>query len=83
MDNIGIVSNQFSPVHVALDESEQDLERDRLLLHALGFELNVEQFRALPSVEHVGRIRKGLRCFSKRRRVAGWELEGLMGHVTF
>ena len=60
----------------------------RLLLHeisvksdsgqALGFELDVEQLRPLPTVERFGRIRKGLPCFLKRRRVAGWELEGLM-----
>ena len=77
----------------ALDESEGDFERDRLLLHeisvksgfgrALGFELDVEQLRTLLTVERFGRICKGLRCFLKRRHVAGWELEGLMGHVTF
>ena len=32
-DNIGIVSDQFSQVHAALDESKQDFERKRLLLH--------------------------------------------------
>ena len=30
---------------------------------ALGFELNVEQLRTLPTVERSGRIRKRLRCF--------------------
>ena len=92
VDNIGVVSDQFSQVHAALDESKQDFERDRLMLHeisvrsdsgrALGIGLNVDQLRTLLSVERFGRIRKGLRCFLKRRRVAGWELEGLMGHVT-
>ena len=89
VDNIGIVSAQFSQVHVTLDESKQDFEKDRLMLHvifvrsdsgrALGFELHV----TLRIVGRCGRIRNGLRCFLKRRRVAGWELEGLMGHVTF
>ena len=93
VDNIGTVSDQFSHVHPALDESKQDFEKDRLFLHeisvksdsgwALGFELNVEHLRTLPAVERFGRIRKLLRCFLIRRRVAGWELEGLMGHVTF
>ena len=93
VDNIGFVSDQFSQVHAALDESKQDFERDRLLLQeisvksdsgrALGFELGVEQLRPLPSVEQFGRIRKGLPFFLLRRRVAGRELEGLMGHVTF
>ena len=73
------VSDQLSQVHVALDESKQDFERDRLMLHeisvrsdsgrALDFALNVEQLRTL-------------RCLLKRRRAAGWELESLMGHVT-
>ena len=49
---------------------------------ALGFELNIEQLRTLPTVESLGRIRKGFRCFWKRRNVAGWEQEALMGHVT-
>ena len=49
---------------------------------ALGFEVNVEQLRTPATVERCGRIRKGLRCFVKRR-VAGWELEGLTGHVSF
>ena len=30
VDNIGIVSDQVSQVHAALDESKQDFERDRL-----------------------------------------------------
>ena len=87
VDNIGIVSAQFSQVHVTLDERKQDFEKDRLMLHvifvrsdsgrAIGFELHVEQLQTLPVVERCGRIRKGLRCFS------GWELECLMGHVTF
>ena len=89
MDNIGIVCDQFSQVHAVLDESKQDFERDRLSLHeisvksdsgrALGIELNVEQLRTLPTVERFGLIRKGFRRFLNRRRVAGWELEGLMG----
>ena len=93
VDSIGIVSDQFSQVHAALDESKQDFERDRLLIckisvksdsgRALGFELNVEQLRTLTTVERFSRIRKGLRCFLKRRLVAGWDLAGLMGHVTF
>ena len=33
VDNIGIISDQFSQVHAALDESKQDFERERLLLH--------------------------------------------------
>ena len=67
--------------------------KSRLILHEMsvssgsgrahGFELNVEQLRNLPAVERFGRIRKGLRCFLNRRRVAGWELECLMDHVTF
>ena len=31
--NIGIVTDQFSQVHDALDGSEQDFKKDRLLLH--------------------------------------------------
>ena len=33
-------------------------------------------------MERFGRIRKGFRCLLNRRRVAGWELEALVGHVT-
>ena len=75
VDNIGIVSDHVTQVHMALNESGQDLEKSRLMLHeisissgsdrALGFELDVEQLRTLPTVERYGRIR-----------------EGLMGHVT-
>ena len=69
---------------MALKESKEDFERDRFMLHemgvsagsgrALGFEFNVEQLRTRPTVERFG-IRKGLRYFLKRRRVAGRELE--------
>ena len=72
-DNIGIVSDEFSQVHTALDESEEDFEKSRLIIHeisvssgsgrAFGFELNFEQLRTLPTVERFGRIRRGLRCF--------------------
>ena len=86
MDHIGIVSDQFSQIHSALDESKQDFQRDRLVSHEIL--VISDSGRALvlhstSSVERFGRICKGLRCFLKRRRLAGWELEGLMGHVTF
>ena len=68
VDNISIVRDQFSQVDVALDESKQYLEKDRLILHEIsvrsdsgqprGFELNVKQLRTLPTVERFGRIRK-------------------------
>ena len=35
VDNIGIVSDQFSQVHAVLDECKLDFERDRLLLHEI------------------------------------------------
>ena len=57
VDNIGIVSDQFSQVHVAVDESKQDFDKGRLMLHQI-------------SVRSESGIRKGLRCFLKRRRVA-------------
>ena len=69
-----------SQVHAALDESKQDFERPSLVARDLG---NVEQLRTLPSAKRFGRIRKVLRCSLKRRHVAGWELEGPMGHATF
>ena len=84
VDNIGIVSDHALQVHLALNESKEDFEKHRLVLHeigvlalgrALGFELNVEQIRTIPAVERFGCVRKGVRCFLKRRRVAGWELE--------
>ena len=78
---------------ITLNESKEDFEKDSLALHeiavsagscrALGFVLNVEQLRTLLAVERFRRIRKGLRGFLKRRRVAGCELEALVGHVTF
>ena len=81
VDNIGIVSDHVAEVHVALKESKQDCEKGRLMLHVfsvssvlvepLGFELNVEQLRTLPTVVRFGRIRKRLRCCLNRRRVAG------------
>ena len=64
----------------------EDFEQDRLMLHeiavsagsgrALGFELNVEKLRTLLPVERFGRLRKGLRCFFNRRRVAAGGLDG-------
>ena len=93
VDNSGVVSNHVAQVHLALNESKDNFEKHRLKLHeisvfsgcgwALGFDLDVEQFRTLPTTERFGRIREGLRCFLKRRRVAGWELEALKVHVTF
>ena len=57
VDNIGIVSDQVARVPVALDESKEDFEINRVMLHeisvssgsgrALGYELNVEQLRTL------------------------------------
>ena len=45
---------------------------------ALGFELDVEQLRTLPTVERVGLIRKGLRCFESQtcRRMGTGGLDG-------
>ena len=83
VDDICIVTDHVTRVHMALNESEQRFEKSRLVLHeisvssgsggALGFELNVEHLRTLATVERFRPIRKGLRCFLKRRRVAGWE----------
>ena len=88
VDNTGIVRDHVAQVHMGSNESRQDFEESRPMLdeisissgsdRALGFKLNVEQLRALPTVDRFGRIRKRLRCFVNRRRVAGWELEGLM-----
>ena len=72
VDNIGNVSDHVTQVHMALNESRQDFEKSRLMLHeisissgshrALGFELDVEQLRTLAR--------------------SGCIREGLMGHVT-
>ena len=70
VDNIGNVSDHVTQAHMALNESRQDFEKSRLMPHeisissgshrALGFELDVEQLRTLPTVERSGRIREGL-----------------------
>ena len=72
VDNIGIVSDHVAQEHMAMNESKQDFEGDRLVVHeismrsdsnqALDFELNVGQLRTRPTLERFGRIRKGLRC---------------------
>ena len=88
VDDIGIVSDHVTQVHMVFNESRQDFKKSRLVLdqisvssgsgRALGFELDVEQLRTFWS--HPSRAPM---FFLNRRRVAGWELEGLMGHVTF
>ena len=60
VDNVGIVSDHVSQVHLALDESTRDFEKDRLMLHDLAVragagrplrcEVNVEQLRTLLTI---------------------------------
>ena len=63
------------------DESKQDFERNRVLLHeisvksdsgrAWGFELNVEQLRSLPTVKRFGRIRNFVSSSDEEKESAG------------
>ena len=58
VDNIGIVSDHVTQMHIPLNESRQDFEKSRLMPHeisvrsgsgrALGSELDVEQLRTFP-----------------------------------
>ena len=83
VDNIGIVSDHASQVHTALNQSKEDFEKEIGVSagsgRAFGVVLDVEQSRTLAAVERFDRIRKGLRCFLKRRRAGRWELEALKG----
>ena len=61
--NIGNVSDHVAQVHTALNESEQDVGKSRLMLYEisvssgsgryLAFELNVEHLRTLPTAWNV------------------------------
>ena len=93
VDNVGLISSSGQHAVTVLEEAKVDFEKDRLLLHevevsgsggrSLGFRLDVANRRTVPTDERFGLIRQGIRCFLRRPRVAGWELEALMGHITF
>ena len=93
VDNIGVVSNHVSHVHLALNERARKTSRNTvssytripcfLVLVGLSASTSTSHSFELFPRQRAFRIREGLRCFLKRRRVAGWELEALMGHVTF
>ena len=92
MDNIGIVSDHVAQVHMALNESRQDLQKSCLTLHEISVSLVLVEPLGLSSTSsscgpfHPWNVlvasAKGSDVF-RIADVAGWELDGLMDHVTF
>ena len=77
----------------AIAEAQLDFESDRLLFHeveffndvgkAFGCEIDVRQHKVRPTAERFANVRQAIRFALGQRYLAGWQLEMLMGHITF
>ena len=93
VDNAGVLSTSGARASSAISEAQLDFETDRLLFHeveffndvgkALGCEIDVQQHKARPTSERFASARQAVRFALRQRRLAGWQVEMMMGHSTF
>ena len=50
---------------------------------ALGCEIDVKQFKVRPTAERFANVRQAIRFALRQRYLSGWQVEMLMGHITF
>ncbi|CAK0824653.1 unnamed protein product, partial [Prorocentrum cordatum] len=93
VDNAGVIGVDAARVASALQEAQRDFDGDHLKFHevevlpeggrTLGCYLDGRRRATRPTDERFAMVRKGLRCLLRRRKVAGWQLEMVLGHMTF
>ncbi|CAK0838915.1 unnamed protein product [Prorocentrum cordatum] len=93
VDNAGVIGFDAARVTCALQEAQRDFDGDHLKFHVvevmpeggrtLGCYLDGRHRATRPTDERFAMVRKGLRCLLRRRKVAGWQLEMVLGHMTF
>ncbi|CAK0906248.1 unnamed protein product, partial [Prorocentrum cordatum] len=93
VDNAGVLGLSDTAVRSALHEAQTDFDRDHLKFHevelhvgggrTLGCHLDGARLCTRPTDERFATVRKGLRCLLRQRKVAGWQLEMVLGHMTF
>eukprot|EP00959_Pyramimonas_sp_CCMP1952_P225868 4723168-Pyramimonas_sp.AAC.1 len=93
VDNAGVIGFDAARVTSAPQEAQRDFDGDHLKFHevevlpeggrTLGVYLDGRRRATRPTDERFAMVRKGLRCLLRRRKVAGWQLEMVLGHMTF
>ena len=93
VDNLGVISGNRDRVEAALHEAHESFDSVGLLLHetevfegagkTLGVVIDGKALETRAADERFGNIRAALRWLLRRRCVAGWELEVILGHCTF
>ncbi|CAK0900961.1 unnamed protein product [Prorocentrum cordatum] len=93
VDNAGVIGLGAARVTCAPQEAQRDLDGDHLKFHevevmpeggrTLGCYLDGRHRATRPTDERFAMVRKGSRCLLRRRKVAGWQLEMALGHMTF
>ncbi|CAK0861934.1 unnamed protein product [Prorocentrum cordatum] len=93
VDSAGVLGLSDTAVRSALHEAQTDFDRDHLKFHevelhvgggrTLGCHLDGARLCTRPTDERFATVRKGLRCLLRQRKVAGWQLEMVLGHMTF
>ncbi|CAK0795513.1 unnamed protein product, partial [Prorocentrum cordatum] len=77
----------------ALAEAQRDFDADALRFHemevfdhggpSLGWHLDGDARVAGPSDKRFALVRRGVRALLRLRKVSGWQVEAVLGHVTF
>ena len=93
VDNIGMWCDNEASLAEAVSRVKQGFQELGLLLHddgmtadrteALGCELDLRHRCCRVTEKRASRLQGALREALNRRRLAGWELERLLGHATF
>ncbi|CAK0841912.1 unnamed protein product, partial [Prorocentrum cordatum] len=92
--NAGAISFDGGLVRQALAEAQQqDFDHDALRFHemevlehggsSLGWHLDGDSRVARPGSRRFGLARQGARALLRLKKVAGWQLEAVLGHITF
>ncbi|CAK0910262.1 unnamed protein product, partial [Prorocentrum cordatum] len=92
VDNAGAMSFDGGLVRQALAEAQRDFDHDALRFHEMevlehggsspGWHLDGDSRVARPGSRRFGLVRQGVRALLRLRKVAGWQLEAVLGHIT-
>ncbi|CAK0892251.1 unnamed protein product, partial [Prorocentrum cordatum] len=94
VDSAGVLSFDGDLVGRALaEEAQRDFDADALRFHemevfdhggpSLGWHLDGDARVARPSDKRFVLVRRGVRALLRPRKVSGWQVEAVLGHVAF
>ncbi|CAK0869717.1 unnamed protein product, partial [Prorocentrum cordatum] len=93
VDDAGVLSFDGDLAGRALAEAQRDFDADALRFHemevfdrggpSLGWHLDGDARVARPSDKRFALVRRGVRALLRLRKVSGWQVEAVLGHVTF